>query len=143
MERKESGVRGGSGKMKLTRVELENWVNGRVRYDKELQSLFDSLNDLHWDGKLPKAVVAWAAPRDESGKPLAGSYRGFSALGPSIHISWMYGDDPARVRAILLHEMIHHYVSEYELDHGHDSLFMKEVRRLRQAGEDVSGEGGI
>lgn len=74
-----------------------------------LDSLFDELNEVYWNGRLPKVPCRWSTRM----RAIAGKFWG-SRKGPEIVLSVPYHEHyPDQVCDTMKHEMVHVYVHQH------------------------------
>ena len=114
----------------------------------ELQTLYQSLNAEYFDGELPPCKIIWsrqltrAAGNIEvrarvikmSTPILVGAFQTASLFAPEYSVCGVRCDNSLdAIREILKHEMIHLWLYEKRLPHGHSAQFRAKAREIGQA----------
>lgn len=106
--------------------------------DPELENDYQDVNNRYFDNQLPNLPVLWEPRLDEVGPLIARGYvmQGLASSRPElILINPRTRDDPAKLRRVLCHEMIHIYLyTQHDLTAHHGPAFQEQWRRLLRAG---------
>jgi hypothetical protein len=127
---------------KLIKEELQNILNEYsdeeyVERDKiSLQREYDDLNQLLWDGKLPKVPLEWNALKRAYGR-VRGMYNRYTkeVFVKNLEMSSLYKLTYRQFKNIMAHEQIHVWqmgIMKEKGGHGWD--FMGQARRINSMG---------
>ncbi len=94
-----------------------------------LTTLFDQLNQRHFEGRLLRVELRFEARlRVTAGRFFCGSYSGEKWIAPVIEVAaWASEKSDAELGAILAHEMIHYWLWSSDRPFGHTREFSQKL----------------
>lgn len=114
--------------------ELTPKVNYPMLRNVELLSIFQQLNEAHFDGFLEPPTLRWNTRlRSAAGRFMPGSRKYFMELPPVIEVASYLREEPnapALVADTLGHEMIHYWLWVRRQPYGHTADFWSKMTEM-------------